>query len=145
MLSFFYSAAGLAMTKQLEGLQLTAYQDQAGRWTVGYGHAGPDVHAGLTITQAQAEQLLESDLAAAVACVNRAVTSGINQNQFDALVDFVFNLGCGSLLSSTLLRFVNAGDFTSAAPQFLLWDHAGGVVVPGLLQRRMAELQLFQT
>ena len=48
--------------------------------------------------------MLESDLAAAVACVNRAVTSGINQNQFDALVDFVFNLGCGSLLSSTLLR-----------------------------------------
>ena len=145
MLSFSYSVAGVAMTKQLEGLQLTAYQDQAGRWTIGYGHAGPDVHAGLTITQAQAEQLLERDLAAAVACVNRAVTSGINQNQFDALVDFVFNLGCGSLLSSTLLRQVNAGDFTAAAQQFLLWDHAGGVVVPGLLERRRAELQLFQT
>jgi lysozyme len=132
------------MIKQLEGLQLTAYQDQAGRWTIGYGHAGADVHAGLTITQAQAEQLLETDLAAAVASVNRAVTSGINQNQFDALVDFVFNLGCGSLLSSTLLRLVNAGDFTAAAQQFLLWDHAGGVVVPGLLERRRAELQLFQ-
>jgi lysozyme len=145
MLSFSYSVAGLAMTKQLEGLQLTAYQDQAGRWTIGYGHAGPDVHAGLTITQAQAEQLLERDLAAAVACVNRAVTSGINQNQFDALVDFVFNLGCGSLLSSTLLRQVNAGDFTAAAQQFLLWDHAGGLVVPGLLERRRAELQLFQS
>ena len=89
--------------------------------------------------------MLERDLAAAVACVNRAVTSGINQNQFDALVDFVFNLGCGSLLSSTLLRQVNAGDFTAAAQQFLLWDHAGGVVVPGLLERRRAELQLFQT
>ena len=145
MLSFSYSVAGVAMTKQLEGLQLTAYQDQAGRWTIGYGHAGPDVHAGLTITQAQAEQLLERDLAAAVACVNRAVTSGINQNQFDALVDFVFNLGCGSLLSSTLLRQVNAGDFTAAAQQFLLWDHAGGLVVPGLLERRRAELQLFQS
>jgi lysozyme len=144
MLSFSSSAAGLAMIKQLEGLQLTAYQDQAGRWTIGYGHAGADVHAGLTITQAQAEQLLERDLAAAVASVNRAVTSGINQNQFDALVDFVFNLGCGSLLSSTLLRLVNAGDFTAAAQQFLLWDHAGGVVVPGLLERRRAELQLFQ-
>ena len=144
MLSFSYSAAGLAMTKQLEGLRLTAYQDQAGRWTIGYGHAGPDVHPGLTITQAQAEQLLESDLAAAVASVNRAVTSGINQSQFDALVDFVFNLGCGSLLASTLLRHVNAGDFTAAAQQFLLWDHAGGAVVPGLLERRRAELQLFQ-
>jgi len=145
MQSFSSSAAGLAMIKQLEGLQLTAYQDQTGRWTIGYGHTGPDVHAGLTITPAQAEQLLERDLAAAVAAVNRAVTSVINQSQFDALVDFAFNLGCGSLLASTLLRLVNAGDFTAAAQQFLLWDHAGGLVVPGLLERRRAELQLFES
>src|SRR5690349_10890967 len=140
MPSLSYSAAGLAMTEEFEGLQLTAYQDQVGVWTIGYGHTGPDVHGGLTITQAQAEHLLESDIAAAVVCVNRAVTSDINQNQFDALVDFVFNLGCASLLASTLLRFVNAGDFDSAAPQFLRWDHAGGVVVPGLLRRRQAEM-----
>ena len=145
MQSFSSSAAGVAMIKQLEGLQLTAYQDQTGRWTIGYGHTGPDVHAGLTITPAQAEQLLERDLAAAVAAVNRAVTSVINQSQFDALVDFAFNLGCGSLLASTLLRLVNAGDFTAAAQQFLLWDHAGGLVVPGLLERRRAELQLFES
>ena len=144
MSSLSYSTTGLTMTEQLEGLQLTAYQDQVGRWTIGYGHTGPDVHAGLTISPARAQQLLESDLAA-IACVNRAVTANINQNQFDALVDFVFNLGCGSLLSSALLRFVNAGDFASAAQQFLRWDHAGGVAVPGLLLRRKAEMQLFQS
>lgn len=145
MPSFSSSAAGLAMIKQLEGLQLTAYRDQTGRWTIGYGHTGADVHAGLTITPAQAEELLDRDLAAAVAGVNRAVTSAINQSQFDALVDFAFNLGCGSLLSSTLLRLVNAGDFTAAAQQFLLWDHAAGAVVPGLLERRRAELELFES
>ena len=65
----------------------------------------------------------------AVDCVNRAVTAAITQNQFDALVDFCFNVGCGSLLNSTLLRKVNAADFAGAAAQFALWVHAGGEVV----------------
>ena len=103
------------------------------------------MHGGLTITQDQADQLLLSDIAASVTCVNGAVTATINQNQFDELVDFVFNLGCSALLSSTLLRHLNAGDFAAAAPQFLLRDHAGGVVIPGLLRRRQAERDLFQT
>ena len=145
MASFTYSDAGLTLTKQFEGLSLNAYQDQVGVWTIGYGHTGLSVHGGLTVTQEQADQLLQSDVAASVNCVNHAVTSNINQNQFDALVDFVFNLGCASLLSSTLLRDVNAGDFTSAAPQILLWDHAKGVDIPGLLRRRQAEKVLFQT
>jgi len=145
MANFSYSNAGLALTKSFEGLELTAYQDQVGVWTIGYGHTGSGVHGGLVITQEQADQLLESDVAGSVACVNRAVTSDISQNQFDALVDFTFNLGCSTLLSSTLLRFVNAGDFAEAAPQFLRWDHAGGVVVPGLLRRRQQEMTLFQT
>ncbi|HUZ96729.1 MAG TPA: lysozyme, partial [Edaphobacter sp.] len=69
----------------------------------------------------------------------------IFQHHFDALVDFVFNLGCARLLGSTLLRHVNAGEFDLAAPQFLLWDHAGGIVVQGLLKRRQAEMALFQS
>ncbi|GGG66092.1 lysozyme [Edaphobacter dinghuensis] len=145
MCNFTYSDAGFALTKQFEGLRLTAYQDQVGVWTIGYGHTGGEVHGGMTITEDQADTLLHSDVAAAVTCVNRAVTSNIAQSQFDALVDFVFNLGCGSLLSSTLLRYINAGQFDLAAPQFLLWDHAGGVVVPGLLARRQAEMALFQS
>ncbi|MGD0446791.1 MAG: lysozyme [Edaphobacter sp.] len=145
MANFTYSDAGLALTKQFEGLNLNSYQDQVGVWTIGYGHTGLTVHGGLTITQDQADQLLQSDVASSVACVNRAVTSAINQNQFDALVDFVFNLGCAALLSSTLLRDVNAGNFAAAAQQFLLWDHARGVVIAGLLRRRQAESDLFQS
>ena len=141
--NFSYSQNGLDLTKQFEGLELTAYADQVGVWTIGYGHTGPGVHAGLTVTQDQADAFLVSDVAGAVACVNRLVTSDINQNQFDALVDFAFNLGCASLASSTLLRDVNNGNFDAAAGQFQLWDHAGGVVVPGLLRRRQAEATLF--
>ena len=143
MADFIYSGKGIALTKRFEGLKLTAYQDQVGRWTIGYGHTGIAVHGGMTITQEQADQLLSSDLAAAVTCVNHAVTAVIGQSQFDALVDFVFNLGCASLLGSTLLRRVNAGDLAGAAEQFPRWDHAGGKIVPGLLKRRQAEMALF--
>lgn len=143
MPSLCYSENGLNLTRQFEGLRLSAYADQVGVWTIGYGHTGHGVHAGLTITADQADALLVSDVAGAVACVNRLVTAQITQNQFDALVDFVFNLGCASLASSTLLRFVNGGAFGDAAIQFQRWDHAGGVIVPGLLLRRQAEATLF--
>jgi lysozyme len=140
---FAYSDAGLTLTKNFEGCRLSAYADQGGVWTVGYGHTGPGVHAGLTITQDQADTFLISDVAGAVACVNRLVTSSIVQCQFDALVDFTFNLGCACLASSTLLRAVNAGDFDGAANEFLRWDHVSGMVVSGLLRRRQAEAQMF--
>jgi lysozyme len=145
MCNFSYSDAGFDLTKQFEGLRLTAYQDQVGVWTIGYGHTGREVHGGMIITEDQADVLLHSDVAGAVACVNRAVTANITQCQFDALVDFTFNLGYGRLLGSTLLRDINASEFDLASPQFLLWDHAGGVVVPGLLTRRKAERDLFQS
>jgi lysozyme len=145
MCNFSYSDAGFDLTKQFEGLRLTAYQDQVGVWTIGYGHTGREVHGGMIITEDQADVLLHSDVAGAVACVNRAVTANITQCQFDALVDFTFNLGYGRLLGSTLLRDINAGEFDLVSPQFLLWDHAGGVVVPGLLARRKAERDLFQS
>jgi len=117
---FQYSDNGLALTKSFEGLRLTAYQDCGGVWTIGYGHTGPDVHAGLTITEADADAWLRTDVSEAVTCVNRAVNVPITQNQFDALVDFCFNCGRGSLLQSTLLRKLNIGDFTGAAEQFAL-------------------------
>ena len=145
MLNFTYSDAGLAMTKQLEGLRLTAYADSGGVWTIGYGHTGPGVYNGLTITEEQATIFLQSDIARAVTAVNRLVTAQINQNQFDALVDFAFNLGVASLASSTLLRYVNARDFPAAAAQFPLWDHSQGRILPGLLERRQKEEQLFSS
>ncbi|MGA2903727.1 MAG: lysozyme [Candidatus Korobacteraceae bacterium] len=138
-----YSNKGLALTQQFEGLRLTAYQDQVGKWTIGYGHTGPDVQPGLTITQDQANALLVQDVASAVASVNRMVTVPLTQNQFDALVDFVFNLGSGNLASSTLLRELNAGNSAAAAAQFVVWVYAGGVVSQGLLKRRQAEQALF--
>ena len=143
MTHFTQSAKGISLTKRFEGLKLSAYRDQAGVWTIGYGHTGPEVYAGLTITQSQADAFLARDVAGAVACVNRLVTSEINQNQFDALVDFVFNLGCASLAGSALLKLLNQGDFIGAAEQFQRWDHAGEVVVQGLLERRRAEAALF--
>jgi lysozyme len=138
-----YSGSDLALTEQFEGCRLTAYQDVAGVWTIGYGHTGPDVSPGLTITQAQAEQLLQQDAASAAACVNQAVTVALNQDEFDALVDFVFNIGRGAFQASTMLRDLNSGDFAGAAGEFDKWDHAGGKVVAGLLRRREAEQALF--
>jgi len=133
-----YSEVGLALTKSFERLELEAYQDSGGTWTIGWGHTGKDVYHGKKITPAQAEALLHADLGSAVACVNRAVTVALTQNQFDALVDFCFNVGEGNFLSggpdggpSTLLRDVNARKFSSATVQFGLWIHDRGVVLPG--------------
>jgi lysozyme len=140
---FSYSDAGFALTKLFEGLRLTAYQDQGGVWTIGYGHTGPGVQAGLVITEAQADIFLQADVARAVTAVNLLVTAAISQGQFDALVDFAFNLGSSSLAHSTLLKQVNAGDFAGAAQSFLLWDHIGKKVNPGLLRRRTAEVAMF--
>lgn len=143
MNNFTYSDTAFQMTKSFEGLRLTAYLDCAGIWTIGYGHTGPDVTADKSITELEAECLLRADLATAVTCVNRVVNVPIAQHQFDALVDFCFNAGRGNLLSSTLLRLINLGDFTRAVAQFTLWVHADGKVVAGLVRRRKAEAALF--
>jgi lysozyme len=144
MTKFTYSNAGFSMTKSFEGLRTEAYQDAAGIWTIGYGHTGPDVQPGLKISEFEADALLRADMAAAVACVNRAVEVEITQPQFDALVDFCFNAGRGSFRNSSLLRYVNAEDFFSATVQFGLWIHAGGEVQPGLVRRRRAEADMFR-
>ncbi len=138
-----YGKDGLSLTEQFEGCVLTAYRDQVGVLTIGYGHTGPDVHPGLCIAQEQAEQLLAKDVQNAAACVNRTVAIALNQDEFDALVDFVFNLGTGAFEGSTLLKELNANNMTAAASQFDAWDRAGGAVVAGLLRRRQAEAQLF--
>jgi lysozyme len=138
-----YSANGLSLTEQFEGFRLTAYQDQVGVWTIGYGHTGPDVTPGQTITMAEAQALLAQDVSSAAGCVNTVVAVKLTQQEFDALVDFVFNLGTGAFKGSTMLRDLNGEDFTSAAAQFDFWDRAGGAIVAGLLRRRQAEAALF--
>jgi len=97
----------------------------------------------MVITQEQADARLQLDVQTAVSCVNRKVGPALTQNQFDALVSFVFNLGCGAFSGSTLLRLLNAGETAAAAQQFVRWDQAGGHVLEGLLRRREAERDLF--
>ncbi len=139
-----YGKDGLALTQSSEGCKLTAYQDVVGVWTIGYGHTGRDVYQGLTITQNQATALLLQDVQTSADCVNRLVAVSLQQDEFDALVDFVFNVGTGNFSTSTLLRLLNAGDFEGAAGQFERWDKAGGRVIAGLLRRRQAEEALFR-
>ena len=140
-----YSKSGLAVTESFEGCKLTAYQDIRGVWTIGYGHTGPDVTPGMTITAAQAEALLMDDISFSANCVNNCVNVALTQPEFDALVDFVYNVGCKNFANSTMRRMLNAEDYAGAAGQFALWDHAAGKVVAGLLRRRQAEMQEFQS
>lgn len=137
------SAEGLVFTAQAESCRLAAYQDVVGVWTIGYGHTR-GVTTGQTCTPDQALAWLLEDAQEAITAVNRLVTVPLTQGQFDALVDFVFNLGEGALAGSTLLRLLNAGDSVGAAAQFPRWDHAGGVEVAGLLTRRQSEAAMFR-
>jgi len=141
-----YSKNGLHLTENFEGLRLTAYPDPATHgdpWTIGYGHTGAEVHQGMTITQEQAEEFLMQDVQKALQTVNSKVHTDLTQNEFDALVDFVFNCGAGNFAGSTLLRKINAGDMEGAALEFEKWTHADGKVMAGLIKRRHAEAVLF--
>ena len=133
-----YSTQGLRLTESFESCRLVAYQDQVAVWTIGYGHTR-GVRPGDVCTQAQAEQWLIQDVAICETDVNTHVTVPLTQGQFDALVDFAFNLGCWSLNGSTLLRLLNAGAYHAAFGKFEDWDHACGQVVAGLQRRRQAE------
>ncbi|WP_429971914.1 peptidoglycan amidohydrolase family protein (plasmid) [Fructilactobacillus sp. Tb1] len=141
---------GIDLIKEFEGLELTAYYDIAGVLTIGYGHtnntasaATYPVYPGEVITEQEATEILQADLITYEDAVNNAVTRQITQNQFDALVSFTYNLGAGTLDSSDLLVYVNAGDFVDAANEFQYYCHAAGVVVSGLVRRRAAEKALF--
>lgn len=129
--------------KKHEGLRLEAYLPTPNDvWTIGYGHTHT-TKQGMKITQAQADKLLYMDLAWAEEAVNTLVKVPLTQNQFDALVSFVFNVGAGAFSKSTLLRFLNMGDYTNAAAQFLRWNRQKGKVLNGLTRRRQEERELF--
>lgn len=138
------SAKGLALLKVSEGFRDSVYLDVNGLPTIGYGHrlVHPETfpHG---VTEAQAVEILLSDICEAERMVGRMVKVPLTQGQFDALVDFVFNLGSGRLYTSTLLTDLNAGHMEAAAEQILLWDHADGKVNSGLMARRQAEFELF--
>lgn len=134
------------LIKQFEGFRPEAYQDSVGVWTIGYGTTiinGQPVKQGMTITQDQALQLVQQEVNKLWSQIESILKVKINDNQMNALVDFAYNLGFGSLKNSTLMRLVNESKFDEAANQFPRWVYAGGKVLPGLVRRREAEKQLF--
>jgi len=140
------SEVGKNLIKEFEGFRVTAYICPAGVVTVGYGTTriqGKAVQLGTTITTDEADMLLEEDLKSFEDAVNQNVREEISQNQFDALVAFVYNVGAGNFKKSTLLKKINAGEFNQAADEFLKWNKAGGKVLKGLTRRRTAERELF--
>ena len=141
------SLFGVDLICGFEGKRLTAYDDGVGVWTIGFGTTvypnGIKVKKGDTCTEAQAKAYMAHDLKKFEATVNKAVTVQLNQNQFDALVSLTYNIGSGAFKNSTLLKKLNAKDYTGAADQFLVWNKGGGKVLKGLVSRRDAERALF--
>ena len=138
------STEGLDLVKRSEGFRDRIYRDAAGFPTIGYGHlVRPDESFPIGVTESQAAAILATDVQQAEQAVARLVKVALTQGQFDALVDFCFNLGAGRLAGSTLLRELNAGHHDTAAQQLLSWDHAAGAVNSGLKARREAELKLW--
>ena len=136
------SENGLKLIEQFEGLRLTAYKatKRDKYYTIGYGHYGADVKRGMTITEAQAEAYLRQDVAEAEAAVNKYSGYGWNQNQFDALVSFAYNVG-------SIDRLTNHGKRSIAeiSVKLLEYVYSGGVKLEGLVRRRAAEKSLFDT
>ncbi len=143
------SENGVELIKRFEGLELEAYQDIAGIWTIGYGHTGADVQPGMKISERDAEELLRRDLKPREQAVESAVKVPLNQNEFDALVSFVYNVGAAAFRGSTALKRLNKGDRVGAADALTWWNKAtvGGVLreVMGLTRRRASERALFLT
>lgn len=138
-----YSKQGMALTEQFESCRLVAFKPTpTDPWTIGWGHT-KGVEEGQTCSQEQADQWLLDDVGDAENAVNQLVKGGLTQEEFDALVDFVFNVGVDAFANSTMLRLLNEHDIDGAIGEFDKWDHAGGVEVAGLLRRRQAERALF--
>lgn len=133
------------LIKHNEGCRLEAYQDSVGVWTIGYGHTGPDVTEGLSVTQDEAEALLRQDLEKFQDGVDAAIGADTSDNQYGAMVSLAFNIGLGNFCGSSVLRTHNAGDHQAAADAFLMWNKAGGRVLPGLDRRRHEERALYLT
>lgn len=137
------SKKGLGLIKRHEGLRLSAYLCPGGEWTIGYGHTG-DVAPGDKITEEQADQMISADLRIFEDVINKHLEVQLSQNQFDAIVVFSYNVGCGALLGSTLWRKLQADPSDeSIADEFAKWRNARGKVLPGLVKRRADEAKLY--
>ena len=153
------SRAGIELIKVLEGCRRYVYDDEGGYPTIGIGHLltrtenmtgklyinGESVYYHQGLTDQQCVALLIQDLAVPVNTVNEAVMVPLNQNQFDALVSFVFNIGCGNFRKSTLLRVLNSGNYEKVPEQMRLWAYVKENVSKGLQKRREEEIKLWRT
>lgn len=137
------SQNGLDLIKHFEGFRAKAYICPAGVLTIGFGSTGKHVKPGMTITEDEAETLLRKDVGRFEDAVNKLVRVKLDQDEFDALVAFSYNIGAGAFAESTLLKKLNAGDFGGAYKEFARWNKAGGRVLKGLVRRRAAEAALF--
>lgn len=153
------SANGRAFIEAFEGLFLQAYDDADdhvvsageqvhGTLTIGYGHTSaagaPKVYIGMQITQPQADAILASDLGGVEIEIEHLVKVTLNQDQFDALVSFQFNTGWLAHPQCSLLKALNAGNYTLTERDFALYDEASGKVEAGLQRRRQGEKLLFE-
>jgi len=140
------SDKGIDLIKELESFRSKAYPDPESKdglpITIGYGRAH-GVSLGDVCTPAQAEQWLREDVQDAEDCINAHVTVPLSQHAYDALVSFIYNLGCGEFERSTLLKLLNQGDRIGAANEFHKWVYAGGRISGGLRSRREREAHVF--
>jgi len=138
------SDVGIRLIANFEGKRNSVYLDAVGLPTIGIGHL---IKRGETfpkvMTDKEVYDLFRKDVKIYENYVNDYVKVKLNQNQFDALVSFTFNLGGGALQKSGLLRWLNAGEYERAANEFPKWSYAGGKKLLGLERRRKAEMELF--
>ncbi|MDX1974492.1 MAG: lysozyme [Rickettsiales bacterium] len=138
------SVRGLALIKQFEGFSPTAYLCPAGKATIGYGHVIQDgEYFAKPLSEQEAEKLLAQDISKAERNINRLVTSALNQNQFDALASFIYNVGAKAFEKSTLLKKIQEDEPEAAAQEFSRWVFSQGKSLKGLKNRRDAEQRLF--
>jgi GH24 family phage-related lysozyme (muramidase) len=140
------SQEGFSLIQKFEGMKLKSYQCSAGVWTIGFGTTkinGRKVQPGQVISKTEALQLFKKDLVKYENAVKRRVEVDLEQEQFDALVSFVYNVGEGNFATSTLLKKLNRGDFKGAVKEFPKWRRANGKILKGLERRRAAEAELF--
>lgn len=138
------SKDGLDFIQDVEGCKLFAYLDTGGVWTIGVGHTGPEVVKGLSCTMEQVTKWLAEDVREAEDAINSLVKVPLTQNQFDALVSFVFNVGVNAFKGSTMLQKLNGKDYSGASNQFPRWNKDNGRVITGLTKRRLLEQSVFQ-
>ena len=136
------SIKGINLIKEFEALRTEAYKCPAGVWTIGYGHTS-NVRKGQVINELCAETFLTIDLQKCEYAINTSVTVPLNQNQFDALASFIFNVGVGAFQKSTLLKKLNNSDYTGAADEFDKWIYSNKKISQGLINRRKKEKDLF--